>query len=267
MHTLTLDELLHMLDEDDGLYDPARFAHIARIPLMNGHDLDGVFKAFSYGNSLRFHLLFRQSPSDESIRLALNKLAQIAQEYPKDTRLLCYSQIQGFSTALLDRLPGCTHPHHFYCYRVKREAVDTAVELRGLVSRKCTADMIDACIEVLEEVFTPHPDAPGSFLRDKDRITANFLDESGGAILFFKNDALVGFCGHKRGHITETAVRKAYQGQGYGEVIVRSTLKSIAEAGHDAKLTVDHDNHRAIALYENVGFTRGYESMRVTLSR
>ena len=123
----------------------------------------------------------------------------------------------------------------------------------------------DECIEIMEDVFTPLPDAPGSFRNDRQRIASDFLHEPGGATLFFKEDDLAGFCGHKDGHLMQVAVRKEYQGRGYGEAMLRAVLRSIHALGHDAELTVRHDNVRAIALYEKVGFKKIYESMRVTL--
>jgi ribosomal protein S18 acetylase RimI-like enzyme len=127
--------------------------------------------------------------------------------------------------------------------------------------------MIDTCIEIMEDIFTPFPDLPGSFRDDKERIITDFLDDCGGATLFYKEDDLVGFCGHKKGHFTEVVVRKEYQGKGFGEAIVRTILKSVYEMGYDAELTTGHYNERAIALYQKVGFKKVYESMRVTIPR
>jgi ribosomal protein S18 acetylase RimI-like enzyme len=137
--------------------------------------------------------------------------------------------------------------------------------MKGLTKRRCTENMIDLCIDVMEDLFTPFPDSPGSFHNDKERITKDFLCDDGGATLFFKDDELVGFCGHKSGHFTEVCVRKEYQGKGYGEVIVRSVLKSVYESGYDAELTTGNYNERAIALYQKTGFKKVYESIRVYL--
>jgi len=250
-----MNELFDIIDANDHLYDQQYFTVLEK-ELIDG----GVFKAFTYKDSLRFTVLFRISPSAETINLIADKIAQ----YKNDAALLWYSQINGFSNDLLDRLGNYIDSYHFFCYKIKRDDISTDVDMKGLICRKCTADMIDTCIDIMEDVFTPYPDSPGSFINDKERITADFLD---GTSLFFKDNELVGFCGHKDGHITETVVRKEFQGQGYGEIIVRAVLKSIYESGYDAELTTNYDNKRAIALYEKVGFRKMYESIRVTLRK
>lgn len=261
------DELMILLDDGENLYDQKHLVILGKQLLINNDRTEGAFKAFTYKNSLRFSVIFFDSPCTETVEITANKLKKYISENEKDTYLLWYSQINNFSDSLLDRLGNYSDPYHFLYFRIKKDNINTNVDMKGLICRKCTRDMIDACIDVLEDVFTPFPDNPGSFRNDKERIISDFLDEHGGASLFFKDDQLVGICGHKDGHITETVIRKEFQGQGYGEVIVRSVLKSILELGYDAELTTGHYNKRAISLYQKVGFEKVYESKRVTLSR
>jgi ribosomal protein S18 acetylase RimI-like enzyme len=137
--------------------------------------------------------------------------------------------------------------------------------MKGLEKRHYTEDMLDTCIEILEEVFTPFPDPPGSFREDRERIQRDYMSEYGGAELFFKDGVLIGFCGHNCGHFTEVCIRNEYQGKGYGEIIVRSTLQSAYELGYNAELYARYDNARAIHLYEKVGFKKLYEAKRINL--
>lgn len=226
---------------------------------------EGVFKAFTYKDSVRFSILFRDSPCLETVEWIANSIMEHVNENKKSVNFLWYSQINGFSDILFERLEGYSNLYHFICFRIYKDDIDLNVDMKGLTCRKCTEDMIDSCIDILEDVFTPFPDSPGSFRSDRKRIISDFLSESGGTSLFFKDNEMVGFCGHNNGSITETVVRKDYQGQGYGEIIVRSVLKSIHELGYDAELTTGHYNERAVALYQKVGFKRVYESKRMTL--
>ncbi|MDR2687302.1 MAG: GNAT family N-acetyltransferase [Oscillospiraceae bacterium] len=247
------------------LYDPAYLAMKKELALADGEGNAGEFKAFTYKNSLRFSVLLREAPGEEMTGLLLKEIKRCGRACMKRKVLLWYSQAEGFSTVLLDRLGKYSDPYRFFLFRLERDAIGTDVDMKGLRAEKCTPDRIDACIDVMEEAFTPFPDAPGSFRGDRERIAGEFLCENGGAVLFFKGDDLVGFCGHKQGYLTEVAVRRGYQGQGYGEAMLRAVLRAIREMGYDAELCVRHDNARAIGLYRKVGFKKVYESMRVKL--
>lgn len=49
----------------------------------------------------------------------------------------------------------------------------------------------------------------------------------------------------------------AYRGQGLGRKLIETTLRAAQEAGFlRVELDVYQDNHRAIALYEKMGFMR-----------
>ena len=241
------------------LYNPAHLAVKKTLALPGGE-----FKAFTYKNSLRFNILLRDAPDTELTDQLLKEIKHLRRKHRKRLTLLWYSQIEGFSTAFLDRL-NCTDPNHFFLFRLEHDAICADVDLRGLRAEKCTPELLDACVEILEDAFTPFPDAPGSFRNDRERVEMECLHERGGAMLFYQGDDPVGLCGHMEGHITSVAVRKEYQGRGYGEAMLRAVLRSIREMGRGAELCVSHDNARAIALYQKVGFQKVYESMQVTL--
>jgi len=241
------------------LYDPAHLAVKKTLELPGGE-----FKAFTYKNSLRFNILLREAPDAALTDQLLKEIKRLRRWHRKRTTLLWYSQTEGFSTAFLDRLKY-TNPNHFFLFRLERDAIGTDVDMRGLRAEKCTPALLGACIEILESAFTPIPDAPGSFRNDRERVGMECLHERGGATLFYQGDDPVGLCGHVDGHITQVAVRKEYQGQGYGEAMLRTLLRSIRDMGHDAELCVNHGNTRAISLYQKVGFKKVYESMQVTL--
>jgi len=250
----------------ENLYDPTYYNIVKQILLTGENGNICLFKAFTYKDSLRFSVLTREKPCYEMIDWLIDEIKRIINNNKKSLTLLWYSQTNGFSTEFIDKLSDYTDPYKFLLFRLNKDCINTDVDMKGLIAQKCTANMIDTCIDIMEDVFTPFPDSPGSFRDDKERITADFLDEDSGTTLFYKGNDLVGFCGHKKGHFTEVAVRKEYQGKGFGEIIVRSVLKSVREMGYDAELTTGHYNHRAILLYQKVGFQKIYESIRVTIS-
>jgi ribosomal protein S18 acetylase RimI-like enzyme len=257
-------ELLTIVEKN--LYDTAYLNMINQSVLTEDNGNIGIFKAFTYKDSLRFSILVRENPSLEMINSLIEKIEQIISNYVKSKILLWYSQINGFSNGLLERLGEYIDPYRFFLFHLKRKDIDLSIDMKGMTARPCSPNMIDTCIEIMEDVFTPFPDSTGSFRNDKERITTDFLDDRGGVTLFYKDNDLVGFCGHKNGSFTEVVVRKEYQGKGLGETIVRTVLKYVYDMGYDAELTTGHYNERAIALYQKVGFKKVYESIRVTLS-
>jgi len=259
-------KLFEMADRGDRLFDQTHFNVINKTLIVFEGKNKCVFKVFTYKNSLRFTVLSVNLPSREMIDWVYGEICRYVTEYKKASNNLLYSQINGFSDELIKRFKNQDNLNHFYNMRIEKDNIDLVVDLKGLIKRKCAADMIDACIDVMEDLFTPFPDTPGSFRNDKARVSSDFLNECGGAELFFKDDGMVGFCGHKEGHFTEVCVRKEYQGKGYGETIVRSVLKSVYEQGYDAELTTGVYNTRAISLYKKVGFNKECESIRINFS-
>lgn len=259
------NELMNISDSDDHMYDQKYFKVIEKNLFIDEKENTGIFKVFTYKDSLRISVLLENSPCPDTVEWILKEIQRCVRgNKEKRTALLWYSQINEFSDAVLSRL-DCTDIYHFYRYQIKRNNINPVSELKGLERRRCTEDMIDICIEVMEDLFTPFPDAEGSFRNDRERIKSEFLSGRGGTELFFKDGELVGFCGHMEGHFTELCVRREFQGKGYGEIIVRSTLKSVYESGYDAELTTGHYNSRAVSLYEKAGFKRLYESIRANL--
>ena len=263
----TPDELaLIKMADDDQLYDKSHFAVLSRqLVVDNGNK--GFFKVFSYKDSLRFSILMTSAPGKDATKWFTDEIRRYSDNTEKNTVLLWYMQLNGFSSSLLQCFDNSTEPYHYFYYRIARDDIDPIVDLKGLEIRRCTEDMIDTCIEVMEDLFTPFPDLPGSFRQDRERIKSEFLSERGDTSLFFICGELVGFCGHISGHITEVCVRKEFQGNGYGEVIVRAILRLIYEAGLDAELTTGGYNAKAQHVYEKAGFQKIYETTRVTLTK
>lgn len=260
-------ELLKMVDAGDHMYDQSHFSIITKELFVDNEKNTGVFKVFIYKNSLRISVLLDKSPCPETVTWLIDSIKKCINSYAdKDTIFMWYSQKNGFSNAVLDQFTTY-NPNYFYKYQIKNKDIILIEDKSGLEKRQCTEDMIDACIEVMEDLFTPFPDTPGSFRKDRERIKSELINDNGCTELFFKEGELVGFCGHQSGHIIDVCVRKKFQGMGYGKVMVRSILKSIYELGCDAELTTGHYNDRAISLYEKVGFIKLFESMGVNIVR
>ncbi|MCL2773593.1 MAG: GNAT family N-acetyltransferase [Oscillospiraceae bacterium] len=266
-------ELLKAADGGDELYDKSYLLYLCKrlvIDKIGDEPNKGFFKVFTYKDSLRFLIYMVNSPSEKAVDWLANEVNRYVYSADRNTIaniMLRYAQVNGFSNALLERFENYNDLYRYCHYFIKRNDIDInfIIDMKGLERHHYTEDMIDSCIEILEEVFTPFPDPPGSFRQDKERIKMDYLSEHGGAELFFKDGVLIGFCGHNHGHFTEVCVRNEYQGKGYGEVIVRSTLQSVYDLGYNAELYARNDNSRAIHLYEKVGFKKICEAVRVNL--
>ena len=136
------------------LYDPMYFTVIKHLALTDSDGNIGIFKVFTYKNSLRFSVLVRETPSAEIINWLINEIKLHVDSCGKKTILLWYSQVEGFSTELFDRLKYYDDSYRFFLLRLERDAIDTNVDMKGLTSRHCTVDMIDTCIEIMEDFFT-----------------------------------------------------------------------------------------------------------------
>lgn len=263
-------ELIKIADDRDHMYDQSRFSNICRQIIIDktGSKINkGYFKVFTYGDSLRFLAFMTNSPSEEAVNWFAERINENINNTDKAGIMLRYAQINGFSDVLLEKLENYTGLYRYCHYFIEHDKINPAVDMKGLEKRHYTEDMLDACIEILEEVFTPFPDPPGTFREDRERVKREYSSDQGGAELFFKDDVLVGFCGHNCGSFTEVCVRNEYQGKGYGEVIVHSTLQSVYDLGYNAELYARYDNAKAIHLYEKVGFKKMYEAVRVNLIR
>lgn len=57
------------------------------------------------------------------------------------------------------------------------------------------------------------------------------------------------------GEIEPMGITPMWQGKGYGRILLRATLQHLAQRGaSSAQITAWHNNHRAIHLYQNIGF-------------
>ncbi len=259
-------ELFHMVDSDDHLYDQAHFEVADKLILSDIDNNYGVLKVFTYRASLRIAMILEKTPCSETVfqLTDLIKKSISSNSAGKNTILMWYSQKNGFSNAVIDQF-SIGNPYHFCKYQIKNADIVYNDELSGLEKYRCIDKLIDPCIEVMEEVFTPSPDAPGSFRKDRERIKDELLNNDGGTDVFFKEDELVGFCGHRKGHVIDVCIRKKFQGRGYGKIIVCSTLKSIYQLGYDAELITGCHNKKAISLYATIGFKRLLNSVRVNI--
>ena len=265
-------EMIKLADDKDHLYiDKEDFTYLCRKIIIDEFENKinkGYFKTYTYDDNLRFLVFMTYSPSQETADRIADEINKYVYETDKDYIMMRYAQENGFSDIVLNKFKNVGNPYQYCHHYIKHSEINHVVDdMKGLEKRRCTDDMIDTCIEIMEEVFTPFPDPPGSFRQDKKRIARDYMSESGGADLYYKDGALIGFCGHIRGSLSEVCVRNKYQGKGYGEVMVRSTLKSIYDLGYDAELYARHDNTRAIRLYEKVGFKKLYEAKRINLIR
>jgi len=258
-------ELIKIVDGGDELYNKKYLNYVRKQILTDNEMTKGYFKVYTYGDSLRFMILFNDSISENAADWLANEINQYVKNTDKNNIMLRYAQVNGFSNALIDRFENFTEPYQYCHYYIDRNDINPAVDMKGLEKRHYTEDMLDTCIEILEEVFTPFPDPPGSFREDRERIKKDYMSDFGGAELFFKDGVLIGLCGHNCGHFTEVCIRNGYQGKGYGEVIMRSTLQSAYELGYNADLYPGSYNTRAIHLYEKVGFKKLYEAKRINL--
>ena len=266
-------EMIKTADDKDYLYGEDGFMYLCRKIIIDRAENKinkGYFKAYKYKDSLRFLVFMTNTPDEQAVNWIADEINKyIDNNTAKDTIMLRYAQVNGFSDVLLDKFENYTNLYRYYHHFINRNDINIdSVDMKGLEKRRCTEDMIDSCIEIMEEVFTPFPDPPGSFRQDSKRIKREYMSsEKGGAELFYKDNVLIGFCGHHCGHFTEVCICNEHQGKGYGEVIVRSTLQSVYELGYNAELYTRYDNARAIRLYEKVGFKKSYEAVRVNLIR
>lgn len=264
----TQDEikLQKIADDSDHLYDKSHFYVITKKIIIDKSENTinkSFFKVFTYKNSLRLSILMNDAPNEKSVNWFVNEINKYINNTDKSMIMIEYAQRNGFTDILTNKFENYQISNNYRCYYIDHDEINPIVDMKGLKKHHCTEDMIDTCIEILEDIFTPFPDSPGSFREDKNRITNEFLNTNGGTDLFYKDDILIGLCGHIQGCFTETCVRKEFQGNGYGEVIVRSTLQSIYEMGYNAKLFTGSYNKKAISLYEKVGFKKLYEANQI----
>ena len=97
------------------LYDPAFFNIIKQLLLTGNDENIAIFKAFTYKNSLRFEIILRENPCIEMINYLVDEINKLVSVCTKGNILLWYSQINGFSNTLLDRLGEYVDPYPFLC--------------------------------------------------------------------------------------------------------------------------------------------------------
>ncbi|MFS1663579.1 ribosomal protein S18-alanine N-acetyltransferase [Streptococcus sp. zg-JUN1979] len=112
------------------------------------------------------------------------------------------------------------------------------------MSKKEQADLI---YEILCDVYTQAPWTYEQVKADLDKEDTDyfFVYDKETMVGFLALQQLVGEC-----EVTNIAVKKDYQGQGYGRLL----LDKIAAIDGDIFLEVRASNHRAKQLYQSAGF-------------
>ncbi|MCL2518252.1 MAG: hypothetical protein FWF15_06780, partial [Oscillospiraceae bacterium] len=93
------------------------------------------FEVFTYKDSLRFNILFNDSPSSEIVDRFIIEIKHYMNEIKKGTILLWYSQVNGFSNELIDKLENHDEPYHFYKFQIEKDNINPNVDLKGLEKR------------------------------------------------------------------------------------------------------------------------------------
>lgn len=115
-------------------------------------------------------------------------------------------------------------------------------------------------LEVNNRAFAEHPEQGGWSLADFDHRRAEPWHDDDALRLLEMDGRLAGFCWVKThesaGEIYAIAVDPDHHGQGLGRELSLAGLDWMAEHRlSEALLFVDADNHRATAMYEQLGFT------------
>lgn len=122
--------------------------------------------------------------------------------------------------------------------------------------RQMRPDDIDKVYAIECECFS-HPWSKEAFLNEINQRLAFYL-------VVEKDGEVVGFAGVwlilDEGHITNIAIKKAFQGQGLGYLLTAKLLVEIKRKGiHKITLEVRKSNTKARSLYKKLGFVEAGE--------
>lgn len=259
--------LADILNTGHRKYPPEHYA-VVRDEFLTGEPGDaGVFRVFSYKDSLRFAILFDGPSGGESVaHIAESVRSQLAAADQKKA-LLWYSQRSGLDSGLINALSVSGEPFYFLEMTMDRRRIGDDVDPGELHVRAFLDGDDEACIELLERAYTPVLDPPGTFRQDREWLMGLFRNAHRSRTeLFFTGGELAGMYCHSDGDMEFICVDPRHQGKGYGEIILRWALQAIkADTGNKPRLTVAAINARAISLYWKAGFETVCRSVRVTV--
>jgi ribosomal protein S18 acetylase RimI-like enzyme len=228
-----------------------------------------ICHAFTYGNSLRFQIMCQRDATDEYIAEIIKFIYNVKKKYELALTLLWYGQVNGFSTKLLETLPQKGEIFRFIeLYFDRTLKLNILDDMKGLEVRKYKSNMLEDSIDILESAFTPQWDTEGSYKQDRERLAKIFEDtDNCGCLLLFLQDKPIGLYCYNKGQVEFIGIKKGYQGNGYGNVLMSCLLQDMLNNSHyEPHLTPASENKRAIHLYEKFGFRKLCENSRVTLN-
>jgi mycothiol synthase len=156
-------------------------------------------------------------------------------------------------------------------FAVERELLQMTAGLNNLEEPRFAADIVlrpfrrgvdeEAWLLTNNAAFADHPEN-GAWTRSilEDRLRQDWF-EPAGFLLAWRSNSLVGFCWTKihderTGEIYVIAVHPDAQDAGLGRALVLAGLHHIQSHGcREAVLYVDRLNHRAVSLYDRLGFS------------
>lgn len=83
--------LLELVERDTHLYNASNYATLYKLALEGQTGNHGIIKAFVYGNSLRFKLIFENAPEHTEIQALAKMINQTCEANKKNRIMLWYS--------------------------------------------------------------------------------------------------------------------------------------------------------------------------------
>jgi len=261
---MSSEKLIEFLNSQHEAYDKNFYSIVAQ-DIVQNDKCSGILRCFTYRNNPRFAVLFETTPDNPAFDYAAQWVKEKLRETGKKSAMLWYSQLNGFDDGFLKRLTLDGEPYKFFEMRAERQTEAFDIDLRGLTKVLYTPDMLEECIELLENSYTPFLDAPGSYCNDRERVIQMLENRNSARCeLFFLNGLLIGLYAHRDGAMECICVSPDMQGRGFGEVILRSALNSImCDTDNSPSLAVACKNTKAISLYKKCGFKIICESARI----
>ena len=256
--------MIKYIDFQHAAYNKNFYRIIAQSTVPNSA-CDGILRCFTYKENPRFTVLFEESPNNSAFDFASQWVKEKLCETGKDSAMLWYSQLKGFNGGFLERLTIDGDIYRFLEMHAERQTETLDIDLLGLTKVLYTPDMLDECIELLENSYTPVLDAPGTYRNDRDYVRGLLEKrDSARCELFFLDKSLIGLYCHNCGGLEFICVSPDMQGKGFGEIILRCALNAIAyDTENFPTLTAAYKNTRAVSLYKKCGFHVFCESARV----